>query len=190
VAETRTLIMVVPWDQQRLKNAVNLLNEAGFAQFIKDEKHDAVDTWTRTLEAAGNDPVIVLEDDVQLTPNWREKIEAVIEEHSTQVIQFFSMRGADETVGSRLEPGRTFMMNQCYYLPAEWAHKLLLWLPSWRELNPNENGYDLAMAAFMKARGEKYWLSVPSLVQHEPWTSQIESRRPRNRQSRTFNADR
>lgn len=149
-----------------------------------------MDTWRMVLEAARLDPVIILEDDVILTPSWREKIEEVIAAHPDDIIQFFSMRKADLTVGSRYEPGRTFMMNQCYYLPADVAAHLRDFSVGWEELYPADaNGYDILMAKWMQATGRKYWLHVPSLVQHRDWRSEIHERRPRNRQSKTFEPD-
>lgn len=179
---TRTLIMAVPWVPVRAKSAVDLMR-ATEGEIVWDEKHDAMDTWRLVLSRAGSDSVIIIEDDVILTESWRERIEEVIADHAGDVIQFFSMRKADVEVGSRYEPGRTFMMNQCYYLPAGAAAELLDFSMGW---DRDANGYDMCMADWMKSKGMKYWLHVPSLVQHLPWTSEIHPRRPKNRQSRTF----
>lgn len=180
---TRTLIMAIPWDQQRLKRAVQLSKQTE-GEIVWDKTHNAFDTFRLVLEAAGNDAVIILEDDVALAPNWREKIERGLEGHRHQVVQFFSLRGETE---SHLEPGRTFLMNQCYYLPEGYAAELLEFTADWVEKNPKyKTGYDIAMGAWLKSRREGYWMHVPSLVQHEKWVSEINSKRPRNRQSKVF----
>lgn len=186
---TRTLIQAVPWLPERTRRAVELRTAAGEAntQIVWDEKQDAFHTWQLVLTAAGQDAVVVLEDDVRLTDSWRSKVEEAIAEHPDHIIQFFSMRGSDLTVGSRFEPGRTFLMNQCYYLPAGYAAALLDFSQRWVEENPNfKTGYDIAMARWMQLNRIKYWIHVPSLVQHEAWRSEINPRRPRNRQSGTF----
>lgn len=183
---TRTLIMGVPWDQQRVKNVRCLVVETS-GQVVWDERHDAFDTWQRVLAEAGGDAVIILEDDVVPTERWREKIEAVIAGHPTAVIQFFSNRVAD-LLGSHWEPGRKFRMNQCYYLPAGTAAMLLEYSYVWHERHPEHpTGYDLTMADWLHSRKPqlRYWQHVPSLVQHLPWQSAIGSR-SRGRQSRTF----
>lgn len=185
MAMTKTVIMAVPWDQQRVRSARDLHQATG-GTVVWDQHHDAFETWQRVLAEAGRDPVIILEDDVVLAENWRNRIEAVIGLHRPNVIQFFSMRQADETVGSRWEPGRTFRMNQCYYLPFRAAEDLWAYSQTWRERRPEHpTGYDITMAEWMRQSSLRYWLSVPSLVQHQPWASAIGGR-SRGRQSGTF----
>ena len=183
--QTRTLIMAVPWEQTRARRAIELHRQTD-GELVWDEEHNAWATWLKVLRTAGRDAVVILEDDVTLAEGWRDKIEAAVTEHGESVIQFFSMRQADLTVGSRWEPGRTFMMNQCYYLPAGAAEDLIGFALEWHKTTEHRTGYDICMAEWMKARGMKYWLHVPSLVQHETWASEINPRRPRNRQSKTF----
>lgn len=71
----------------------------------------AVAQFLRAMTAAGNRPSLQMEDDVILTQGFREKVRAAIEERPDSVIQFFSMRKDDLTVGSRWD--RAFTMNQC-----------------------------------------------------------------------------
>lgn len=185
--DTNTLIMAVPWVTRRAKAAVELSKTTG-GMIVWDQDMHAFHTWRSVLRHAGSEPVIILEDDVILGEDWRNRAEAVIADgHTADVIQFFSMRAADLTVGSRYEPGRTFVMNQCYYLPAHAAEQLLEFCEGWEETNPDyKTGYDIAMGRWMQETGRKYWLHVPSLVQHRDWKSEINHKRPRNRQSRTF----
>jgi hypothetical protein len=181
---TKTLIMAVPWIPARTKRAIELARETG-GDIVFDEKHDAMDTWQRVLEQAGDGPVVIIEDDVRLTSNWREKVEAVIAEKPGAVIQFFSIKPSDVELGSRWARGATFSMNQCYYLPARAAKQLLAYLPGWMEGRDGENGYDLLMRAWLTENQTPYWLHVPSLVQHEPWKSELGARSSK-RQSPTF----
>jgi hypothetical protein len=189
MTNTPTFVMAVPWVEERKERAIELATETQ-GLVVWDETHNAMDTWRKTMGALGKKAGIVLEDDVVLADGWRDKIEAVIEQHPNEVIQFFSMRGADLTVGSRYEPGRTFMMNQCYYLPAGAAEELLEFSHNWETEHPEyKTGYDILMSEWMRQEGLRYWLQVPSLVQHERWTSEINSKRPRTRQSKTFSVD-
>lgn len=48
------------------------------------------------------------------------------------------------------------------------------------------SGLDLMVADWLKGRREKYWIHVPSLVQHRTLPSLIDSRRSTKRQSQTF----
>lgn len=185
----QVLIQAIPWEQNRVKRAVSLSRQTG-GRIVWDRAQDAFDTWQSVLKEAGTDAVVILEDDVELAPRWRIQVEKAVAVRPESVIQFFSMRQKDLTEGSRWEPGRTFMMNQCYYLPEGLAGELLEYSRTWLDRYPEEpNAYDMTMAKYMQERGMKYWLHVPSLVQHEKWVSEIHSRRPRGRQSKTFEGD-
>lgn len=185
---TLVLIRAVPWDVRRSRRARELAQRAA-GLIIWDEIHDGYDTWMNALNYAAmlNRAAIHLEDDVRLTNGWQAKAEAVIAARPHQVIQFFSNRAADVRDGSRDEPGRSFLMTQCFYVPARLAGPLAAYAPRWpgrRGLHPTE--YDRGLADFLDRRGESYHLHVPSLVQHERWPSAISAKRTAVRQSRTF----
>jgi hypothetical protein len=190
-------IAAVPWQPERAVAAVKLHNQikadTGTEVTVTwDQDHDAYDTFVRNLEAAGQAEAgaVFMEDDVILTRDFGTKITAVIAEHPTDVIQFYSNRDADLTTGSRYESGRGFMNNQCWYAPPGLAPDLAAHLRAWpaRLDGRDPTGYDLAMADHFKANRIRYWISVPSLVQHRDMRSVINSRRPHGvlRQSRTF----
>lgn len=151
---------------------------------LYDTKKNAMTTFLEALTMAGDEPCIHMEDDILITSNFDEKIEKVISENKNVVIQFFSMRKKDLTIGSRLESGRTFCMNQCFYLPKGYSKKLLKYYDIWKRKEEHPTGYDL-MLADMLGR-EKYLISVPSLVDHRVCKSLINSRRSAYRQSLTF----
>jgi hypothetical protein len=178
--------MAVPWVPQRAVRAKGLMEQTG-GEVIWDRTQNIFETWCSVMSAAREDPVIVLEDDIYLCDEWREKVEHEIAARPDSVIQFFSMRGKDLTEGSRLEPGRTYLMNQCHYLPGGTASALLTHAQTWRERRPDdEDAVDWIVAEWLQQQNLKYWLHVPSLVQHEPWRSEVNTRRPRNRQSSSF----
>ena len=186
MAVTKAFIRAVPWDEQRAANARELRRAAGAGIIVWDAERHAYQTFLDALWLAQGGAAIHLEDDVQLTAGWRDKAEAVIAAHPEQVIQFYSDRAADVTTGSRAEPGRTFLMGQCFYVPARLAGSLPAFAESWPGRAQDPTGIDLAVRAFLASRGESYWLHVPSLVQHRPWRSAISSRRTAPRTSRTF----
>lgn len=185
---TRTFVWAVPWDLTRAKRAKQLAAEAD-AEIIWDKIHDGSDTWLRMMQAAGEDAVICLEDDVYLTSDWRTKIEAVIDQHRDEFISFFS-RGKpnDRLYGSRYMPGREFGMSQCVYLPKGMARDLAIWAPDAFAKDPElRKQCDSAMGLFMAERRMTYWRSIPSLVQHENWDSAMDVRRNNtNRRSLVF----
>lgn len=185
MADTRVLIMAVPFIPERLKNAVRLRDETG-GTIVLDRARDIMDTFTLVLEEAGTDPVVVLQDDVYLAQDWRAKVEAVIAEHPRSVCQFFSLRKSDLEMGARWQPGSAYLANTCFYLPAGYAEQLLEFTRQWILDNPGHTGDDTCLAAWLASRRERYWHHVPSLVQHHVWKSAINDRRSSKRQSPTF----
>jgi hypothetical protein len=186
VAMTRAIIRAVPWDERRAANARALREETGAGIIVWDAERDAYQTFLDAVWLVQGSAAIHMEDDVQLTAGWRDKAEAVIADHREEVIQFFSMRGADLTTGSRTEPGRTFLMGQCFYMPARLAGALPAFAQDWPGRVKDPTGIDLAVRAYLAGLGESYHLHVPSLVQHQPWKSAISPRRGSGRQSRSY----
>lgn len=194
-AHTRTLVMAVPFVTQRAKRAIRLNQDPEVhAEIIWDRKQDAFVTWLDMLEAAGDSPVILMQDDVYTAPRWRERVEAAISERPDDVIQFFSLRKDDAELGSRYMAPSTYLMNQCFYLPDHDAASLLAFSREWyvrRTQGEVPTGLDTCMKRWLMEQSRRYWLHVPSLVQHEPWESEIGLAktgrdRSRARQSPTF----
>ena len=153
-------------------------------EIVYDTTGDAWDTFMASLVLQGADPAIHIEDDILLTRDFISKSEAVIAERPQTMIQFFSMRQKDLTVGSRFD--RKFCMNQCTDFPAGYNTQLLAFASTY-VWNPGDRApYDTMMDAWLRSRREAYWISVPSLVDHRIAKSLIDSRRSSKRQAFTF----
>lgn len=183
---TQAFIRAVPWDDQRAANARALRRELGEATIVWDSERHAYETFIDALRFAASGPAIHLEDDAALTSAFRAKAEAVIAARPESVIQMFSRRAPDLTRGSRAEAGGGFSYTLAFYVPARLAGPLADFAPTWEGRALHRTGTDLAIAALLAERGESYWLTVPSLVQHRVWKSAIDPRRARDRTSRTF----
>ena len=155
-------------------------------EIARDRKHDAMDTFKLSLEMAGDDPCVHLEDDIILCDDFVRRVEAEIAKRPNDVIQFFSMRKDDLTVGSRYIRGSLFCMNQCYYIPPGMGTKLLAYMDVWDRYDTEPNAYDYLMADFFKLHKIKYWNVCPNLVDHKVVKSRINPRRSTKRQSFTF----
>ena len=152
---------------------------------VNDKIRSHIDTYTRALKRANNKATVFLEDDIKLTSNFKMKIEKVISEKPNEFIQFFSMRKADIEIGSRWD--NHFLMNQCYYVPDGFLADYIVYLEQWLKDNPDDpTGSDLAMQMYLKKIKRKYWIHVPSLVEHRVAKSLINPRRSSKRQSKTF----
>tara|TARA_Y100001963_G_C6642568_1_gene381712 strand:+ start:228 stop:782 length:555 start_codon:yes stop_codon:yes gene_type:complete len=170
----------------RRKDNINYLRRMlPTAEWCWDRKRDAMDTFIRAMRMAGDDPCIHLEDDIVLAKDFYRKITNAIKEHPDNVIQFFSMRKADLEVGSRWD--NNYLMNQCHYNPAGYSNLIADFFTDWDKKETNASGTDLMLCDFLKSRKEKYWIHVPSLVDHRVGVSMIDPRRAStNRQSKTF----
>lgn len=156
------------------------------AEFVIDTPGNAMSGFLEAMWTVGKDAAVHMEEDIWITENFRDKVESVVDGHRNEVIQFFSMRQADIDIGSRYEPGRTFMMNQCFYLPTGYSKEILEYYPNWKQKEIHPTGYDILIADFLKDRKEKYFLSVPSLVDHRKGKSLINPKRSNARQAKVF----
>ncbi len=189
---TPAYIMAVPWDPQRARRA-NQIRKASDGIVVWDEIQNAMDTFTRLLQQvvlAGDGSFLILQDDVELTADWRSKVEAAIAAHPDSVIQFFSMNPNEPLLGSRWAAGATFISNLCVYIPAFYASQLLDYIPTFLTNYPQfKTADDFVIRYFLRGRREQFWIQSPSLVQHENWKSAINAKRPRNRRSRHFDGE-
>lgn len=181
---TRVIIKAVK--EERPDCVAYLKKHIPEAEFCFDQNRDAMDTFLRSLEMAGKDAVIHMEEDIWLTENWRIKIEEAISEFPEVLIQFFSMRKDDIEVGSRWDYGRNFLMNQCVYYPAGLSLAVREYARSWDKYDTHPTGTDSMVADFLQHYGLKYWIHVPNLVDHREEQSLINSKRSSARTSKTF----
>ena len=154
-------------------------------KFKNTSYRNAQQAW----KMAGDDACVQLEDDIILCDNFVSKCIYVINQRPNDVIQFFSMRKKDLTEGSRYENGSNFLMHQCYYLPKGMAKEIYKYSIEFENeckqdehISPN----DLVTRYYFQKNKIKYWLHVPSLVDHRIAKSSIDSRRSSKRQSLTF----
>lgn len=192
---TRIIIRAVPaWASTRRRQSQKYLErllpeaewciDSRYTDPTLTGKQKSTLTFLAALRMAGDDPCVHMEDDVILTVDFRQKLEAVIEARPASIIQFFSMRKADREVGSRWD--NAFMMNQCFYLPAGYSRLLADFHPTWERRIECPGGYDIMMQDWMRQRKERYWIHVPSLVEHREERSIAEPKRSPKRQSLTF----
>ena len=148
----------------------------------------AWNNYLRGWELAGDNPSVQFDDDIILTSNFINKLNSVIKKNPNDVIQFFSMRKDDLTIGTRYVSGSKFMMQQCYYLPKGVAKGILSLKNEWYNLckDGDKAPTDLLMAEYFKRNKINYLNWCPNLVDHIVGKSAIDSRRSSKRQSKTF----
>jgi len=154
-----------------------------------DQVRSARDTFERALSLAGNDQVVIMEDDIILTKDFQKKLELEISKRPWEVINFFSQRPTDLIKGSRHDS--RFSFNQCFYLPKGMAKGMLEFSSNWWGYTTGEHptGYDMMMDDYLRENKKQHWIVVPSLVNHRSAKSMIDPRRSTKRQSKTFNEE-
>lgn len=164
--------------------ADRLPNDAEFAVDADVRGH----RWNflRAMGMAGNGASLHMEDDAILAECFWPRILAAINEHPDSVIQFFSRRSDDIRIGSRWDYGRCFLGAVCFYMPAGYSAALIEHWPHWTDKDKHFDAVDLFVADFLKVRKEKYWIHIPSLVDHRQAVSVVDPRRSRFRQATLF----
>lgn len=183
---TPVFIQAVPWEPVRTKNAIELTRVTG-GQVIWDQDFSGLETFLKVLEAAGDGPFILLEDDVILAKDWRRRVEVVIRKHPKMLILFFSMHPIDMVMGSRRMEPDTYYSTLCAYFPPTYAARIRAWVGDRRPAYLKQF-HDHTPGAWLKAErpGERYWLEVPSLVQHRGDLESVTASRRKNRLSPSF----
>lgn len=130
---------------------------------------------------------IIMEDDVVLCKDFVKRAKNALKEHPDEIIQFFSMRKKDLEVGTRVEPGRNYLMAQCTYFPAEVLKEIIEYEPTfYKNTTEPHSPNDVLVQEALHHYKRNYVIYVPNLVDHMEETSMIDSRRSRKRQSLTF----
>ena len=188
----KIIVRTIPNNSERNNLVSKIVKELPMAEVQIDMNQNAMLSWLKALESVGEDSALLFEDDVHLANNFKEKAFAEISKREDTVIQFFSMRKDDIEIGSRLDYGSKFMMNQCTYYPKGYCKLIRKFYNDWHlkeeETKSKASGYDLLIADFLKSRKEYYYIVCPSLVDHAEFKSVINPRRSSKRQSKTFEA--
>lgn len=181
----KTIIRAIPSRVENIKSFLPQLDNL-YPEICLDKDGNAMYNFLRALAKAGNDSSLHLEDDIILTTDFENKAQYVIDNLPNTVIQFFSMRKKDLTIGSRFEPGSNFIMGQCFYLPLGMAADLLKYYDIWPRKAEHPTGLDLMIADYMQEHKMRYYIHCPNLVDHLVGKSAINPKRPTKRVSKTF----
>jgi len=147
---------------------------------------NAMEAFLASLRAAGDDPIIGMEDDAILCKDFLTKATACIEQHPNDVINFFSRRQDDLTIGSRYVPGSNFIAAICAYYPPGIAREIVNYYPRWERAEEHPTGVDYLVADYLKSIKKRVYIPIPNLVDHRIGKSAIDPRRSSKRVSLTF----
>lgn len=140
---------------------------------VWDQGKGAWDTWKRAWATEYTEPSIRLQDDCCLTKNFVEKVTAAAAARPDEPIQFFVRAKAGRQPQSQYCPGRSWLWNQCHYLPAGIPGRLLQFCARWGKEAENPGADDYMMGLAFGQWKLNYWLNFPSAVQHAPVKSTL-----------------
>ena len=149
-----------------------------------NEFHDAMKSYLYVCEhVVKGQPCVLLEDDVILTSNFKEKCESVIAQFPDMLINFFSL--SKTKTKPHLKKGREYCMNQCEYFPKGFSLKVVDAYKRWELKDKEPTAYDF-LVGYAWGNNNSYLVWCPSLVQHREVKSIINPKRSSKRQSVTF----
>lgn len=134
---------------------------------LVDTEHKPIESFIGQLNIISEYDSVLLEDDVILCKNFKQRIEEVISKHKDKVINFFQKPNFYFTTHLTEEP---FRFNQCTYYP-----KGLSKIISKEMLNHMciTYGYDAIEDWALRKLGLAYFIYRPCLVQHKDIKSLI-----------------
>ena len=188
--------MLVSPVEERIENAKKTKETIPELELVYAD-NSKIDLWAKHIETMQTDPgeyagVVMMEDDIILCRNFRERLESVISKHEHDVVQFFERALAKNPLKCGWQPGGNFFSCVCYYMPAEFTDVFNIEqnkkdFCEWFAKRDEPWGYPIDMyIAYVLGRGKMYyWREFPFLVQHSAFKSTLGNRSTK-RQSKYF----
>lgn len=178
------MLYVIRAVREREEFVNEILKQIPEAIVYWDDEHDPMKSYLHVCKnIIGDNPAVLLEDDVILTSDFKKKIENVISRYPDMLINFFSL--SKKFLKPHLKKGRYHCMAQCEYYPAGFGTEVYEAYKIWDKKDSDPTATDF-LAGFAWGNNKDYMIWCPSLVQHRECKSVIDPRRSSKRQSVTF----
>ena len=178
------MLYVVRAVESRKPFVEEILKQIPDAIVYYDEFHDPMKSYLHVCKNIVNgQPAVLLEDDIILTSNFKQKIESVIDICPDMLINFFSL--SKKYTEPHTKKGREYCMNQCEYFPEDFSLKVVEAYENWPLKEKEPTAYDF-LVGYAWGSNRDYLVWCPSLVQHRQVKSIIDPRRSSKIQSITF----
>jgi len=178
------MIYVVRAVEERKPFVEEILKQIPEAIVYYDEFRDPMKSYLHVCkDIVAGQPAVLLEDDIILTSNFKEKAETVISQFPELLINFFSL--SKKHIKPHFKKGREYCMNQCEYFPKGFSLRVVKSYEHWPLKEKEPNAYDF-LVGYAWGNNRDYLVWCPSLVQHREVKSIINPRRSSKRQSITF----
>ena len=152
-------------------------------QVVYDRYQNNFDTFRLCLKSAGNRPLIMLEDDIEVCANFQMRVMEEVILRPNDFIAFYS--------GLR-DYQNSFYMDKpdvyilCFYFPPYEAARFLRYSYLWKNRLMDGTGTDNALGEYLVYCKYKCWQVVPNLVTHAHGKSLINPTRSTKRRSAFF----
>ena len=178
------MLYVVRAVESRKPFVDEILKQIPDAVVYYDEFGDAMKSYLHVCEnIIKGQPAVLLEDDIILTSDFKNKVESVIRQYPDVLINFFSL--SKKYLEPHWKKGREYCMNQCEYFPEGFSERVVRAYDNWALKEKEPNAYDF-LVGYAWGNNKPYLVWCPSLVQHREVKSIINPRRSSKRQSITF----
>lgn len=178
------MLYVIRAVEERRPFVEEILEQLPEAVVYYDEFHDPMKSYLHVCKnIIAGQPAVLLEDDILLTSDFKNKAEKVIEQYPDTLINFFSL--SKKYLEPHWKKGREYCMNQCEYFPGGFSMEVVRAYETWPLREKEPNAYDF-LVGYAWGSNNPYLVWSPSLVQHRQVKSIIDPRRSSKRQSVTF----
>lgn len=134
-------------------------------ELLIDKEHKPVDSFIKQLEIISEEDSVLLEDDLILCKNFKERIESVIEQFSDKIINFFTFPRAY----FQTREFKKFLWNQCTYYPKNISKQIALVMKKIKK-QKDEIGeslqYDALENLALEELGMTHIQYRPCIIQH------------------------
>lgn len=131
---------------------------------LVDTEHKPIKSFIEQLEIISRTNAVLLEDDLILCKDFKNRIENAIKEHPKKIINFFE--SPLQYYKTEERDGKRYYWNQCTYYPKGVGAKIAKQMKKVWEEHPEEKQYDRIMAIALDELGMTYISYRPCLVQH------------------------
>lgn len=155
-------------------------------EVIWDTDHNACHTLCRVLDS--DEPMLVMEDDIELCKDFYEKALKEIEQRPNSFIMFYCTLKWEFEEPDRKAKGlpynRWFVFTQAYYVPAWIGKNLVEHLKT--DYHANHRRWSIGINKYLVKNNVHRYLVYPSMVQHLDFHSILEPTLTKNHYSKSY----
>lgn len=130
-----------------------------------DKEHKPVESFIKQLEFISEENAVLLEDDLILCKNFKQKIEEIINQFPDRIINFFTF----PKIYFQTRESKKFLWNQCTYYPKNIGKQIALVMKKIKkqkdEIGKNLQ-YDVLESLALEELGMTHIQYRPCIIQH------------------------